>query len=280
MVYQLRFYLVYFLIVLVCTVILWVSSNSYVISQRAFEEPSNMCKQDIETNSKCDEYKRQRNELSILLNEAKQRMGQADCEHNKSINRKTSFTGGWCFNESKEDGGQHITDIKLTVALGKFLAGKSVASFGEGPGAYKRLILKTGLIRKFDAYDGAPYSEEITNGEVKYLDLSIPQYDLPICDWGLSLETAEHIPKEFESIYLENIIRHVRYGVIMSWAVVGQGGLGHVNCRSLEYVEDKMRSYRFFLDKTATRLLRDNSTFYYFRKHILVFRRDTNDITK
>jgi len=38
------------------------------------------------------------------------------------------------------------------------IPGKSVASFGDGPGRYKQMMTNTGLLKNYDAYDGAPFS--------------------------------------------------------------------------------------------------------------------------
>jgi tryptophanyl-tRNA synthetase len=40
------------------------------------------------------------------------------------------------------------------------------------------------------------------------MDLSIPQYGIRQYDWIISLEVAEHIPKKYEAVYLDNIFRH------------------------------------------------------------------------
>ncbi len=71
---------------------------------------------------------------------------------------------------------------------------------------------------------------------MKYLDLTLPQYGLPMYDWVISLEVAEHIPAQFEAVYMDNIARHAREGVVLSWARPGQGGYSHVNNRPFEYV--------------------------------------------
>jgi len=74
-------------------------------------------------------------------------------------------------------------------------------------GEYKKLIDKSGLVQRYDAFDGSPFSEEVTGGRVRHLDLSVAQYGLALYDWVISLEVAEHVPVEFESIYLDNIFR-------------------------------------------------------------------------
>jgi len=63
------------------------------------------------------------------------------------------------------------------------------------------------LLKRYDAYDGSPFSEEASEGKVQHMDLTVPQYGLPVYDWVLSLEVAEHIPAEFEAVYLDNLFR-------------------------------------------------------------------------
>jgi hypothetical protein len=41
----------------------------------------------------------------------------------------------------------------------------------------------------------------------------------------------------FKSVYLDNVFRHAREGIILSWAVPGQDGLSHVNNKPLDYVK-------------------------------------------
>lgn len=68
----------------------------------------------------------------------------------------------------------------------------------------------------------------------------------------LSLEVGEHIPAERADGYLDNL---TRFGgdVIMSWAIPGQPGIGHINCQTIEWVCSRMfdRGYELSRDKTA-----------------------------
>lgn len=52
------------------------------------------------------------------------------------------------------------------------------------------------------------------------------KYDLVIC-----LEVVEHIPRDFEDIVFDNIVRHVSKYLLFSGATVGQQGTGHINER-------------------------------------------------
>ena len=62
-------------------------------------------------------------------------------------------------------------------------------------------------------------------------DLSEPfdlqeKYDLVMC-----LEVVEHIPRDFEDIVFDNIVRHMSKYLLFSGATVGQQGTGHINER-------------------------------------------------
>lgn len=41
-------------------------------------------------------------------------------------------------------------------------------------------------------------------------------------DYVMSIEVAEHIPQTFESIYLNNLIKCAKEGVVITWATIGQ----------------------------------------------------------
>ena len=126
------------------------------------------------------------------------------------------------------------------------------------------------------AYDGGPYYDIVSKGRVKYLDLTLPQYGLPLYDWVLSLEVAEHIPREFESTYIDNIVRHAKEGIVLSWAVPRQIGHGHVNTRPLDYIIAILKNRGFILDPEATELIKSKASILYLKRNINVYKRDPN----
>ena len=162
--------------------------------------------------------------------------------------------------------------------LSKFLKGKTVGSFGDGPGAYKREIEKIGEVKLYDAYDGAPFCEETSEGRVKFLDLTVPQFGLPLYDWIISLEVAEHIPKQSEAIYLDNLARHCREGIIMSWAGPEQTGLAHINNRPQKYAIKVMEKYGFKHNVSASLHLRQSTQWQWLSDNINVFVRKNKTI--
>ena len=111
--------------------------------------------------------------------------------------------------------------------------------------------------------------------QVNFLDLTVPQYWLPVYDWVVSLEVLEHIPAAYEQIALDNVARVAREGVVLSWARPGQEGFHHVNNRPLEHVERAMVERNFRRDATASERLRGAvaARFKNLRRNINVYRR-------
>ena len=76
----------------------------------------------------------------------------------------------------------------------------------------------------------------------------------------MSLEVGEHIPAEFEDVFISNITKHVKKTLIISWAVEGQGGDGHVNCKNNDYIIAQIEERGFKYNKKASTELRKAAT--------------------
>jgi 2-polyprenyl-3-methyl-5-hydroxy-6-metoxy-1,4-benzoquinol methylase len=159
------------------------------------------------------------------------------------------------------DGTGHIHDQNLADALASYLlitAHKTVVDFGCGMGDYARAFKASNLT--VEAFDGNPNTEALTEGIGSVLDLSKPFYLKKKFDAVLSLEVGEHIPAEFEVLFLDNICKHVRKTLIISWAIEGQKGDGHVNCRNNDYIIKSVCERGFKYNKKATQELRKAAT--------------------
>ncbi|CAG5129025.1 unnamed protein product [Candidula unifasciata] len=225
-------------------------------------------------------YKQQRDVLSRQLNLMKQAYGQQSCEQlkliklaGKSVDVRVSESGGWCSESSSPNSTDHVWDKGLSTALSKFSKGKTVGSFGDGPGKYKSHIDSLAEVVSYTAYDGAPHVENVTRGLVKFLDLTAPQYGIPAFDWVISLEVGEHIPAKYEDIYLDNLVRHAKEGIILSWATPGQEGLSHVNNKPLVDVVAQLNKRGFHINLQAGEPLRQASSFYWLKNNINVYYR-------
>ena len=92
-------------------------------------------------------------------------------------------------------------------------------------------------------------------------------------DWVLCLETAEHIPRQFEDTLLANLHNLNAAGIVLSWSN-NAGGNGHVNLRTNEWVVKRFAAMGYEHDTGAERTLRKAvSDIHWFRDTLMVFRR-------
>ncbi len=138
---------------------------------------------------------------------------------------RTAFTriqGGGLAEEEFDEG--------VALELSRFFKHNTIVDFGAGIGRYTEYLQNKGL--SCQAFDGTRKIELLTNGLVKHLDLS-KKVSLPeIFDWILCLEVGEHIPAKYQANFVENLHNHNRKGIVISWALPGQDGTGHVNCKT------------------------------------------------
>lgn len=207
--------------------------------------------------------------LSKRLTQMAKNLGQLSC----NITEKVSINGGWCSPLSGKNSSEHVTDVEIAKELSFFLRNKRVASFGDGPGLYKEIFEILKDVQSYDAFDGAPFCEETTNNFVKFLDLTVPVYHLNMYDWIISIEVAEHIPKQFEDIYVNNLVRHAREGIILSWASPGQGGLSHLNEKYFEEVKSIMFSKGFQHMQQDSERIREKSILPWIQNNLNIYKR-------
>lgn len=170
--------------------------------------------------------------------------------------------------------GWHVTDWNLAKGLAIFLQreqARSVVDFGCGEGDYVQYFLDHGL--DCIGYDGNPNTPELTKGLGQVLDLS-ETFDLGrTFDWVLSIEVGEHIPHQFEKIYIENLMRHAEKGIILSWALKNQAGAGHFNCQNNDYIKAIFARYGYINDIEAETILRSSVSAWWFSNTLMVFRK-------
>ena len=145
-----------------------------------------------------------------------------------------------------------------------------VADFGCGSGAYVDYLNREGITAS--GYDGNPNTRKFGGSLCHVQDLSVP-FDAGACDTVLSLEVGEHIPQQFEGVFLDNITKHAMRYVILSWFPRPGEGIGHVNERSNDYVKEQMAARGFkSLDNVAAKL-REASSLWWFKESTMAFQR-------
>jgi len=229
---------------------------------------------------------------------------------NQCQNAKVQKSGGWCLEPSRKSVGclnvnvdprvgcqiephdhgpikvpeHHALPAKVIVEeLVSLIDNNGITSFndfGAGIGQYKAAIQNRRPSVNWTSYDGAGNIEEWTKGFVKWIDLTNPA-SIPVADWAISLEVGEHIPNKYEGMFLRNLHRHNCRGMILSWAILGQGGNSHINCHSGAYLIPVLEELGYTLDDGLTQQFRRGGDSHYdqydwFKKSILVFRRNVN----
>lgn len=183
--------------------------------------------------------------------------------------KQIGTTGIW----NTKNMNEHVFDKGLANAVVNLMTSKKCSNmydFGCGHGKYVKFLSTRGIDIK--GFDGNPFTKEIAGDEFEILDLSSP-FTLPPVDWVLCLEVGEHIPKEFESTLIDNIVNHASVGIILSWGIPDQGGFGHVNCVTNEYVIDIFNSKGFTVMTETQNLLRWSANSDWFKNTIMVFER-------
>jgi hypothetical protein len=169
---------------------------------------------------------------------------------------------------------QHCFDIHLSNYLGEFFVkenASSIADFGCGTGEYLGAWRAKGL--NSEGYDGNPMTPELTNGAGQILDLSQPVDLNKHYDWIVSLEVGQQIPKQYEANFIDNLVKHCDKGVILSWAVRGQGGECQVNQHDNDEIKRMMAEKGFTNDVETENAIRASTSLAWLKWSLMVFRK-------
>jgi hypothetical protein len=158
-------------------------------------------------------------------------------------------TGYWTSDDTESI---HVHDPRLANWILNYLQNdkdKQLIDFGCGMGDYLKKLHNNGF-SNLHGFEG-----EVRKGSPNFVD----SWDLtnPIKNYknydhlkknaynSICLEVGEHIPKQYESIFLDNITSLTTNKIILSWAIIGQLGDGHVNCMNNDEVILKMNELGF-----------------------------------
>lgn len=182
-------------------------------------------------------------------------------------------TGYW---DGKTAHNHHVHSQELSNWICEFLKGQeetTIIDFGCGLGNYLKDLEKNNF-KSLLGIEGDP--------PIKKIFSKIIQQDLTkdfslLTHFGnvISLEVGEHIPKEYQDIYIENITKHCNNYLIISWAVRNQPGHGHVNCLDndevISIIENK--GFKFLKDSSqeARNVIKENTS--WFKNTIMIFKK-------
>jgi hypothetical protein len=169
----------------------------------------------------------------------------------------------------------HLDSIELKDWLIKFLKNdqdKVIYDLGCGTGYYLKELHAAGY-KKVIGIEADPcklYEEFpiLSFNLTSPIDLS--EKGIVIC-----LEVGEHIPEEYEYIVLDNLTNLSDSWLIISWALPGQIGIGHFNCKSNEYIinEIESRGFQFMQELTKEARQYPIGATSYFQNTLMIFRK-------
>lgn len=105
---------------------------------------------------------------------------------------------------------------------------------GCGPGIYVDSLQDLGIDATGIDIDDRVHGKQ----HLKYqslFDISTESANTVIC-----MEVAEHIDSAQEDLIIEKIVGTVRNTLIWTAAAIGQGGIGHINCKNKQDWADKL----------------------------------------
>ena len=205
--------------------------------------------------------------FQLLLN-----IGFIHCKLNKIFryyykDHKNSHTGFW--NDKQRN--THITSDKLKKKLLKFYRDNNVTKvfdFGCGDASYVKFLHDNNI----NAI-GIDQNNKLI-GKKYYIHRDLTK-DLNITsDYVQSFEVGEHIPIEKMEKFIDNICKTAKKGVIISWAVKGQGGDGHINEQDNNFIINQFKKRNFEYNHMFTKYFKKDYyglNFLYFPFSMMVF---------
>lgn len=168
----------------------------------------------------------------------------------------------------------HKHDDPLCAEITKVLKEKNIRTLldlGCGNGLYAKYFEEHGIA--VECCDGNPITFDITQGKCFVENLAQHVNFKKTYNCVLSLEVGEHLPKEYEEIFIDNVVRHSENFIILSWALPHQGGHGHFNEQTNEYIAEKFAAHGFSRDTELEERLRASAFWWWFKHTIMVFYR-------
>ena len=166
----------------------------------------------------------------------------------------------------------HFNDLfvaELLVSFAKKYSPSLVYDFGCGTGFYLKQINDTLGIESI-GFEGVPDTALYQN--ILKKDLTEELTMKRSADMSISLEVGEHIPKEFEQIFIDNICNNTNKILVLSWAIKGQGGKGHVNCQDNDYIIEEVEKRGFKFNPKILNY-RKNAELRWFKNTLMMFER-------
>ncbi len=189
---------------------------------------------------------------------------------------KISDSGFWIIEDEKANK-EHAFDPNLAVSIKNLIKkigyneNDLLYDLGCGKGDYVKYFNSEKI--KAIGFDGNPNTKKFCK-ECEVHDLTKPLNRIPV-KFVMSLEVAEHIPKDKEYLYIKTLNDAVAENgyLILSWAYPGQGGFGHFNELDNSYCKKLFMKLGYENLEEYEKYLRYRAKLKWFKYTIMVFQK-------
>ncbi|XP_065568711.1 uncharacterized protein LOC136032329 [Artemia franciscana] len=204
--------------------------------------------------------------------------------------------GEFCLDsENALDGYNFIWSLKFAQGLENIIKNGSILDLGAGLGNYGRYFLRKKeaifpskfrekeeevffskvphvinapqIVSHYEGYDGTLNIAILTSGFIKHLVLATPQELRRKFDWVISVEAGEHIPLEFESVFIDNLIRHACKGIVMTYSIIKALS----SDQNSSYIREQMDEKGWKICESVQKYLRNVADLWYLKNTVMVF---------
>ena len=182
-------------------------------------------------------------------------------------------TGFWLKEIAEQN---HIHSPNVSKWICKFLSDKKnnqIYDFGCGMGNYLNDLHSNGFTKLIGLEVEPPktdYEFKIDSQNLAH-PFILDEKGIIIC-----LEVGEHLPKEYQDIFLDNIANNCSEYLIISWAVKGQGGYGHYNELNNDEIipEITKRGFTYLPEVSKEFRLIPEDNCWWFKNTLMVFEKN------
>lgn len=167
----------------------------------------------------------------------------------------------------------HKSSLAIVPIIQDLVNPSSVVDIGCGIGQWLSLFVKNG-IKDVIGVDSADVPQELLKiHKNKFIaaDLKKPLSISRKFDLVISLEVAEHLPKEKEDIFI-NSLTNLGDIVLFSAAIPSQGGTHHVNEQWQDYWQNKFHQRGYVpIDIIRPKIWDNNEIIYNYCQNIIIY---------
>ena len=199
-----------------------------------------------------------------VVRELRARTGEASCATSSALGP----TGGYCLKEKDPyvKGNWYFDDAlakhvcSASSSLREKLRISSVLDVGAGVGQYGTPLKACGL--EWRGFDAAENVVAATKGRVAWADFAVPLY-LGAADIVFSLGMSGHIPAGSMGVYLDNLARHARVAIMLTWKPT--------KSEPADWMTAQMANRGFDLNSDVTAEVRAAAEKQWYKGELLVF---------